>query len=329
MPLEPEHHGSPSSPSARSRPGLTIGLLNNMPDPALEATELQFAALLGAAAGPRTVRLRFSSLPELARGPLAQARIDASYWPLDELLAQRPDALIVTGTEPRMSTLEEEPYWERLVGLIEWAEANTASSIWSCLAAHGVAQALHGVRRRRLAQKRFGVFEHRIQAGHALLEGVQAPLLTPHSRWNELPVAALAQAGLDILSFSEATGADLFASARRSLLVCFQGHPEYEPATLLKEYRRDLGRYLRGEQPAWPTLPHGYLTPAALELVDAFRRRAGAARDPELLAEFPLATLIAGLEARWQPQAVAIYRNWLNYVAAASESTHGRAAARV
>ncbi len=329
MPLESEHRGSRSRSSMGARQGLTIGLLNNMPDPALEATELQFTALLGAAAGARTVRLRFSSLPEVPRGPAARARIDSSYWPLDELLAEHPDALIVTGAEPRTATLEEEPYWQRLVRLIEWAEVHTAASIWSCLAAHAVAQALYGVRRRRLAEKRFGVFEHRITAAHPLLEGLRAPLLTPHSRWNDLRVEALADAGLSILSSSEETGADLFVSTRRSLLVCFQGHPEYEPATLLKEYRRDVGRYLRGEQPAWPTLPRGYLAPAALGLIDAFRRRAEAARDPELLAEFPFAALAGGLEAGWQPQAVTIYRNWLKNVAAASGRTHGRAAAGV
>ena len=327
MPLEPEHRGSRARSGARPREGLTIGLLNNMPDPALEATELQFSAVLGAAAGPLPVRLRFSSLPQLPRGPVAQARIEAAYWPLEELLEERPDALIVTGTEPRTPVLEEEPYWDQLLRVIDWAQAHTASTVWSCLAAHAVAQALHGVRRRRLAQKRFGVFEHRLTVGHPLLEGVRAPLLTPHSRWNELPVEALQAAGCSVLSFSEETGADLFVSSQRSLLVCFQGHPEYEPATLLKEYRRDVGRYLRGEQPAWPTLPHGYFGPEALRLIEAFRSRAEPARDPDLFSEFPLAALAAGLEARWQPGGAAIYRNWLKYVAAAKERTHPRAAA--
>ena len=329
MPLEVEHGGSSSRAAAHSRGGIVIGLLNNMPDPALEATELQFSTLLAAAAGSMPVRLRLSSLPELPRGPAAQARIDSNYWPLDELLAQRPDALIVTGTEPRAPALEEEPYWERLVRLIDWADAHTATAIWSCLAAHAVAQALHGVRRRRLAEKRFGVFEHQLQAGHPLLEGLRAPLLTPHSRWNELPVEALAAAGFSVLSSSAATGADLFVQARRSLFVCFQGHPEYEPATLLREYRRDVGRYLRGEHPAWPHLPHGYFSPEALRLIDGFRRHAEPARDPELLADFPLAPLIAGLEARWQPGAVAIYRNWLKYVVLATDRTRRPAVAGV
>jgi homoserine O-succinyltransferase len=329
MPLEVEHRGSSSRSPAHSRDGIVIGLLNNMPDTALEATELQFSARLAAGAGSRPVRLRLSSLLEVPRGPAAQARIDAAYWPLDELLAEQPAALIVTGTEPRTPTLEEEPYWQRLVQVMEWAEAHTATTIWSCLAAHAVAQALHGVRRQRLPEKRFGVFEHRIERGHPLLEGLRAPLLTPHSRWNELPVEALTQAGYSVLSSSAATGADLFVYARRSLFVCFQGHPEYGPATLLKEYRRDVGRYLRGEYPAWPNLPHGYFSPQALQLIDGFRRRAETMRDGELLADFPMAALIAGLTAPWEPDAVAIYRNWLKYVAVATERTRKPAVAGV
>jgi homoserine trans-succinylase len=35
---------------------------------------------------------------------------------------------------------------------------------------------------------------------------------------------------------------------RNSLLVFFQGHLEYEAQTLLLEYRRDVGRYLRRER---------------------------------------------------------------------------------
>jgi homoserine O-succinyltransferase len=215
------------------------------------------------------------------------------------------------------------------VRLINWAQTHTASTIWSCLAAHAVAQALHGVRRRRLAEKRFGVFGHRIRPGHVLLEGLRAPLLTPHSRWNELPVEALEAEGFGVLSSSEQTGADLFVHTRRSLLVCFQGHPEYEPATLLKEYRRDVGRYLRGEQPGWPTLPHGYFAREAVQLIEAFRQRAEAKRDGELLAEFPMAKLASGLEAGWQTAAAAIYRNWLQYVAVAKERTRKPAVAGV
>ncbi len=328
MPLEIEPRGSRTRSPGNARADLTIGLLNNMPDPALEATEAQFGALLRAAAGPLTVRLRLSTLPELTRGPAARERLDEAYWPLDELLGERPDALIVTGTEPRTPVLEEEPYWERLAGVIEWAQENTAASIWSCLAAHAVAQVLQGVRRRRLPEKRFGVYEQELLTRQPLLEGLRAPLQTPHSRWNDLPVDELQAAGFTILTGSRDTGADLFVHAGHSLMVCFQGHPEYESLTLLKEYRRDVGRYLRHEQPAWPTLPHGYFNAEALRLIEAFRN-GSEARDPQRLADFPMGPLAASLDARWQPAAAAIYRNWLQYVAVAQERTRQPAAARV
>src|SRR2546430_13670792 len=37
-----------------------------------------------------------------------------------------------------------------------------------------------------------------------------------------------------------------------------QGHPEYERTTLFKEYRRDVGRFLSGEQSSYPPLPCRY-----------------------------------------------------------------------
>jgi homoserine O-succinyltransferase/O-acetyltransferase len=296
----------------RPRDGaLVIALVNNMPDPALEPTERQFASLLDAAAGALPVRLRRIWLPEVPRGAQALEHIARSYFPVDELTEEPPDALIVTGMEPRAPALEEEPYWERMVHLLEWADTHTVSSIWSCLAAHAAAQALAGVRRQRLREKCFGVFGHDLLAEHPLLRGVAPPLATPHSRWNELPVGKLQAAGFEVLSASREAGADLFVRAGQSLLVCFQGHPEYEDVSLLKEYRRDVGRFLRGEQPAWPTLPRGYFGEKGLEALARYRREVESARDPARLADFPMSTIAAELQASWRCAAVALYRNWL------------------
>src|SRR5208282_4531475 len=98
-----------------------------MPDSALEGTENQFKSLLTAASGATHVQLRYSSLPEVSRGPAARARIAEHYWPLDQLLADSPDAIIVTGTELKAPALKDEPYWARLVELIEYADAHLVS----------------------------------------------------------------------------------------------------------------------------------------------------------------------------------------------------------
>jgi len=296
---------------------LTVGLVNNMPDSALESTEAQFSGLLKAAVGSRAVRLRFSSFPELPRARDALAHIARSYWPIDTLLAERPDALIVTGTEPKAARLADEPYWPRLTALMDFAQAHTVGSIWSCLAAHAAVEYFDGITRRRLAEKRSGVYLHSLLTGHPLLAGVGAPLAMPHSRWNELPLDELRAAGYEVLSFSPETGADAFVRRGRSLMLFFQGHPEYEDTTLLKEYRRDASRYLSGQQAHYPTMPHGYLSPEARSLLEQFRERALRERSPALLEQFPFAAVAAVLHNTWRPAAVTLYRNWIDFIATA------------
>ena len=293
-----------------------IGLVNNMPDTALHSTESQFAGLLQAASGEQAVRLRLTSLAGLPRSPEALEHIRNSYWPLEELFAAPVDALIVTGTEPRAPVLSEEPYWQSLVELLAFAREHTVASIWSCLAAHAAVLSLDGIERRRLDEKRFGVYQHDILSGHMLLAGVRAPLPMPHSRWNELPPAALRAAGYTLLSWSEETGADAFVRAERSLLLFFQGHPEYEETTLLKEYRRDVGRYLSGQALHYPTLPRGYLSTEATAPLAAFREQALTRRSEASLENFPFAAVAAGLKNSWRGSAVAMYRNWLSLIAA-------------
>ncbi|MDB6090479.1 MAG: Homoserine O-succinyltransferase, partial [Gammaproteobacteria bacterium] len=304
--------------------------INNMPEAALEPRETQFASLLRAAAEPLSVRLRLSSLPEVPRGRFGLERVNGGpYWSIDELLRERLDALIVTGAEPCAPRLSDEPYWERLGELLRWSQENTSSSIWSCLAAHAAVEHLDKIRRQRLEHKRSGVFSHTTLAGHALLEGVRAPLSTPHSRWNGLPMDELREAGYTIASFSAVTGADLFTKQVRSLLVFFQGHPEYETATLLKEYRRDVGRFLRGQQSHYPTLPEGYFSSEAIAMLNAFQAQAVAAPSADLLGSFPAASLTAGLTNPWAAGATGIYRNWLALLAGARKAAHTLPATKV
>jgi homoserine O-succinyltransferase len=316
MPLELEARAAPSTPASGRTPGapLVIGLVNNMPDSALHATETQFAGLLHAASGPLSVRLRLSSFPELPRSAEAQEHIRRAYWPIEELLSGPLDALIVTGTEPRAARLDDEPYWQRSVELLAFAREHLAASIWSCLAAHAAVLSMDGIQRQRLAEKRCGVYQHNILSAHPLLAGVSAPMPMPHSRWNELSSEQLRDAGYTLLSWSAEAGADAFTRRDKSLLLFFQGHPEYEQATLLKEYRRDVGRYLSGQQPHYPTLPRGYLSAEASTALEQFREAALQKRDASLFEHFPFARVAAGLTNSWRPAAVAIYRNWLSFV---------------
>src|SRR5690349_16663187 len=115
----------------RRRPArgcIEIGLVNNMPDAALETTERQFVALIGAAAADIPVRLRLLTLVGVPRSERAQHYLRDSYSDVGELADGALDALIVTGAEPRTPALSGEPYWPALAALIDWAEHNTIST---------------------------------------------------------------------------------------------------------------------------------------------------------------------------------------------------------
>ena len=295
---------------------IVVGLVNNMPDAALESVETQFRTLLEAAAGSRPVVLRLSSLPEISRGPAASQHVASTYWHISDLLKVPLDALIVTGTEPRSPSLRDEPYWQRLVELLEWAEDNTVSTLWSCLAAHAAVLHLDGIQRQRLPHKCCGVFDHFARTNHPLMAGIESPIRIPHSRWNDLPRDKLVAAGYVIVNWSREAGVNAFVRQGRSLFVLVQGHPEYDEQTLLREYRRDVGRYLSGQQPFYPDMPYGYVTQEAVALLVAFREAAAAERHPELLADFPFSEVAERLTSSWRGSAVRFYRNWLAFVEA-------------
>ncbi len=317
MPLILDAAQSVSATAADCGHGITIGLVNNMPDTAWEATERQFLALVGAAAGKAPVRVQLFSITDLPRAEHVRGELAARYHDLSELLNTRLDGLIVTGTEPRAANLEDEPYWTSLAKLIDWARQNTASTIWSCLAAHAAVLHADGIERRPLTEKQFGVFDCDVVSAHPLTKGAGPRLPVPHSRWNGLPDEALASCGYRILTRSAAAGADMFVGPERnfhSLFLFLQGHPEYEAGTLLREYRRDVGRFLRGEQEHYPAMPQGYFNEEAAAIVDAFQARALGERRADLIADFPVRMLEAGLGVRWQRSAASVYEKWLDYL---------------
>ncbi len=301
--------------------GLDIGLVNNMPDTALEATERQFVGLLAAASDKLQVRVRLFALPGVPRAEAASRYIAGSYAAPSELWDGPLDGLIVTGTEPRQRVLAQEPYWPAFAKLIDWASRMTISTIWSCLAAHGAVWHLDGIDRRPLGQKCLGVFDCSKIVDHPITREVPARFQVPHSRWNDLPEKALADAGYETLSRGPDVGADAFVKACGSLFVFLQGHPEYEASTLLREYRRDVGRYLRHERDDYPHQPRGYFDPASANTLDAFAARAQQMRDAALLESFPAVGIPELLVNSWRASAVRLYRNWLSFLQARRQAS--------
>jgi homoserine O-succinyltransferase/O-acetyltransferase len=294
---------------------LRIALVNNMPDAALEDTEVQFFELLDSAAGDIPLSLKLYSLPELPRTDAGRQHLSNFYFGIDDLLNSRFDGVIVTGTEPCQPDLRDEPYWPALTDLLDWAERNTVSTVLSCLAAHAGVLYSDGVPRHRLSDKQFGVFEFEKVRDHALTDGAHDGMKIPHSRWNEVRADALTSSGYEVLMKSAHAGVDLFVKKKKgSLFVHFQGHPEYGTRTLLKEFRRDIKRFLRRERETYPTMPHAYFDAAASKLLSDFRENAVSDPREELLSSFPEAAVAEAVRGTWQASAATVYRNWLQYL---------------
>jgi homoserine O-succinyltransferase len=296
---------------------INVGLINNMPDSALIATERQVFGLLNAAAGRLPVRLRFYALPNVPRTDWGRQYMRRFYCDIDDLPDADLDGLIVTGAEPRTPNLADEPYWRPLGQLIDWAQENTVTAVWSCLAVHAAILYLEGIDRHPLVDKCIGIFEQTKMLNHPLMKGVPSRVRIPHSRWNEVREDTLKSRGYSILTKSADAGVDMFVKLRKkSLFVFFQGHPEYEAQSLLGEYRRDVGRFLRREMEAYPTMPKGYFDDQSQQLLANFRKRALSNRCNELLARFPVERVAANLKCTWHSAGTRIYRNWLLYMSA-------------
>jgi homoserine O-succinyltransferase/O-acetyltransferase len=289
---------------------IVIGLVNNMSHAALQTAERQFCSLLSAACGGLPICLRLFYLPELQSLDQDRSLRDQGYENIRELWTAHIDGLIVTGTEPRMAALADEPYWATLTKLIDWAEIHTLSTIWSCLAAHAAVLHLDGIDRCPLGEKLSGVFECTKSENHPLMAGAPSWWRVPHSRYNGLPCQALASCGYRLLSKSADAGADTFIKEKKSLFIFFQGHPEYDPGALLREYRRDIRRFLVGERSTFPEMPQNYFDKEIRTALAEFRERALQQRSVDLLSSFP-AVPEQQLDYAWHNFAVVIYTNWL------------------
>jgi homoserine O-succinyltransferase/O-acetyltransferase len=291
---------------------LTIGLINNMQDAALVATERQFLRLLTAAAGYHRIHFHCFSLPSIKRSHSAKSRVARQYSDIADLGRLHIDGLIVTGSEPSAATLPEEPFWREFTEIVDWAKSNTRSTIFSCLAAHAAVLHLDNIERRQLGTKCSGVQDCFKVSGHWLTDDLPSPVKVAHSRLNEVRANDLARSGYQLVTHSPEAGVDIFARQIGSHFIFFQGHPEYEALSLEREYLRDISRFLAGEHDAYPPMPTRYFDSETEKRLLGFERFATVERRPALSAALPARTLRQELATA--AAATDIFRNWLGYL---------------
>ncbi|MDX1697499.1 MAG: homoserine O-succinyltransferase [Thiohalobacterales bacterium] len=295
---------------------LHIGVLNMMPDAALAATERQFFRLVGESNPIAQFYMHPFTLPELPRGEEARAHIERYYDTFDRLRAEGLDALIITGANVTHPNLSQEAFWGPLREVFDWAKENVTSVLCSCLATHAAMQFEHGQTRRAMGAKRWGVFPHRvIRPDHPLVNDVNTVFDVPHSRFNDVSAAQFGEAGLHLLVESGEAGVHLAVSADGLRVVYFQGHPEYDTVSLLKEYKRETQRFALGERDDYPPFPDNYFKPRERAVLDEYRHLLITARDAgDPSPAFPEALVAGRLDNTWHDTAEAIVGNWIGLV---------------
>ena len=295
---------------------LHIGLLNMMPDAALAATERQFFRLVGESNQIAQFYMHPFTLEGLERGPEAREHLTRYYEPFEQIKEAGLDALIITGANVSQPDLALEPFWRPLIEVIDWAYENVTSTLCSCLTTHAVLQFRYGQKRRRLPAKRWGVYSHHVtDRRHPLVMGVNTRFDVPHSRYNEISRAQFEAAGLHVLAESEEAGIHLAVSEDRFRLVFFQAHPEYDTISLLKEYKREVGRFFAGSRADYPPFPVNYFTPRVQAILDEYGDQVCTTREwGDPIPKFPEALVSPYLDNTWHDTAEAVINNWIGKV---------------
>ena len=256
---------------------LRIVMLNLMPKKI--ETETQIARLIGNT--PLQVELELLQTATHRSTHTAAEHMLSFYKVFDDIKDQNFDGMIITGAPVEHMEFEEVEYWEELCRIMEWSKTHVTSTLYICWGAQAGLYYHYGIKKHSLAEKLFGVFEHKLDHKRSILfRGFDDTFLVPHSRHTTVLREDIeAVDALKILCSSDEAGVFAVATERgRQIFVT--GHSEYDADTLKKEYLRDKEKGLP------IAIPKNYFP-----------------NDDE--TKEPL--------VRWRSCANLFYSNWLNY----------------
>lgn len=263
----------------RIRP-LKILILNIMPTKIV--TETQLLRLLSNT--PLQMEVDWIHMSSHESKNVPKEHLLAFYKTFDDIKNNRYDGMIITGAPVEKLDFEDVDYWEEICELFEWSKTHVFSSFFICWAAQAALHYYYGVRKYLLDNKLTGVYLHHTNAEkmmRKILRGFDYQFHAPHSRYtNVVKEDILKVKELDILAESKEAGVYLVASTDGSRFF-ITGHPEYDPDTLDKEYRRDLANPDIEEE-----MPKNYYLDDNAE---------------------------GEIQVKWRSHAYLIFANWLNY----------------
>ena len=259
---------------------LKVAIVNLMPT-TLD-TEIQLLRLLGNT--PLQVDISFVRMGSHESRNAPPGHLEKFYTSSSEIMQKnyRYDGFIITGAPVETLDFEDVDYWKELASVIDYTRTNVWSTLHICWGAQAGLYRHYGIPKHALSKKLFGVFPHGVNERLSpLFRGFDDEFLAPQSRHTASDREAIArESKLTIQSETGETGV-FIATAREGREIYVTGHLEYDPLTLDREYRRDLGKGLPID------VPKNY---------------------------YPADDTSKAPIVRWRAHAHLFFSNWLNYV---------------
>lgn len=263
----------------RIRP-LKLLILNIMPTKIV--TETQLLRMLSNT--PLQMEVDWIHMASHESKNVSKEHLLAFYKTFDDIKDNKYDGLIITGAPVEKLEFEDVDYWEELSTLLEWSKTHVFSSFFICWAAQATLHYFYGVSKHLLDRKLTGVYLHHTNTDkmkRKILRGFDYQFYAPHSRYTTVSKEDILKIDeLDILAESDEAGVYLVGVKDGSRFFV-TGHPEYDPDTLDKEYRRDLA-------------------------------------NPDIVADMPKNYYLNDdlnneIQVKWRSHAYLLFSNWLNY----------------
>lgn len=218
---------------------LEIAIVNLMPTKI--ATETQLARALSNS--PLQVNLTLVRMESHESKHVSDDHMESFYTTLEEIKKRRFDGMILTGAPVEFYDFEEVDYWDELTELLDYSAKNVYSRMFICWGAQAGLYYNHGINKKILDKKVFGVYEQKVVRSHnPLIRGFDDIFYAPHSRNTEVPrEEILKHPELRILAESDEVGVHI-VSTENGREIYVMGHHEYDRDTLAQEYFRDVNK---------------------------------------------------------------------------------------
>lgn len=220
---------------------LKVLILNLMPTKIVTETQL----LRKLSNTPLQIDVEFLQTASYTSTHTDPGHLKQFYCVFDQIKDRHYDGMIITGAPLDYVKCEDTAYWKEVCEIMEWTKTHVHCTFHLCWGAYAGLYYHHGVEKRDLDKKLFGVFPHRmLKSTSPLFRGFNDVFMAPHSRATDVHLADVeAVPDLEVLAVTEG-GSLAIAKTKDSRQFFVTCHAEYDHNTLALEYFRDMEKGL-------------------------------------------------------------------------------------